>query len=73
MRGDKFKPLGMKGSKKLKEYFIDEKIERAERDKIPLICDQKGILWIVGHRLSELGRVTKITKRFLQLTISRRK
>ena len=71
--GDKFKPLGMKGSKKLKEYFIDEKIERAERDKIPLICDQEGILWIVGHRLSELGRVTKITKRFLQLTISRRK
>lgn len=71
--GDRFKPLGMKGSKKLKEYFIDQKIERSDRSKIPLICDQQGILWVVGHRLSEVGKVTGSTKKFLQVIISGRK
>ena len=63
----------MKGSKKLKEYFIDQKIERSDRGKIPLICDQQGILWVVGHRLSEVGKVTASTKKFLQVIISGRK
>lgn len=71
--GDRFKPLGMKGSKKLKEYFIDQKIERSDRGKIPLVCDQQGILWVVGHRLSEVGKVTASTKKFLQVIISGRK
>ena len=35
--GDVFSPIGLKGSKKLKEYFIDEKIPREERDSIPLM------------------------------------
>ncbi|MTI71258.1 MAG: tRNA lysidine(34) synthetase TilS [Firmicutes bacterium] len=69
--GDRFTPLGMKGSKKLKDFFIDEKIPRDKRDSIPLICDDNNIIWIVGFRISELYKVTEATKRFLKIKIDK--
>jgi tRNA(Ile)-lysidine synthase len=59
--GDTFHPLGMKGTKKLKKFFIDLKIPAIERDEIPLLCDEKGIIWVVGHRLSERVKVDEKT------------
>lgn len=67
--GDRFNPLGIKGSKKLKEFFIDSKIPRCQRDSIPLVCDRLGIIWAAGYRQSERGKVTAQTSRFLQLTL----
>ncbi|MBI5042342.1 MAG: tRNA lysidine(34) synthetase TilS, partial [Nitrospirae bacterium] len=47
--GDYFYPAGMKGRKKLKEFLIDHKIPRADRDKIPILIDKNNdILWIMG-------------------------
>ncbi|KAB3532377.1 tRNA lysidine(34) synthetase TilS [Alkaliphilus pronyensis] len=63
--GDRFWPLGMKGTKKLKDYFIDCKIDRHKRDRIPLICDDEEIIWVVGHRISDLYKITKDTTRIL--------
>ncbi|MGM0378693.1 MAG: tRNA lysidine(34) synthetase TilS [Bacillota bacterium] len=65
--GDSFKPLGMKGTKKLKDYFIDEKISRKERDKIKLVCDDKNIIWIVGYRMDRRYKITSDTKKALML------
>lgn len=65
--GDRFTPLGMCGSKKLKDFFIDEKIPRDERDRIPIIEDSKGIIWIVGYRISEEYKVNSNTSRVLVL------
>ena len=65
--GDRFRPLGMTGSKKLKDYFIDEKISRDLRDKIPLIMDDNNIIWIIGYRISDTYKVDKHTKRILRL------
>jgi tRNA(Ile)-lysidine synthase len=65
--GDRFIPLGMNGNKKIKDFFIDEKIPREERDKIPIIQDDENILWIVGYRMSELYKITKDTKKVLLL------
>jgi tRNA(Ile)-lysidine synthase len=50
--GDRFQPAGMKGgTKKLKDFFIDAKIPREEREKIPLlVTDQDEIIWVVGLR-----------------------
>lgn len=59
--GDTFHPLGMEGTKKLKKFFIDLKIPAIERDEIPLLCDEKGIIWVVGHRLSERVKVDEKT------------
>lgn len=63
--GDRFIPYGMKGSKKVKDYFIDEKIPKDERDKIPLLTDDENILWIVGYRSSELYKINSNTKKVL--------
>lgn len=67
--GDRFQPIGFKGSKKVKEFFIDEKVPRQVRDRIPIICDRQGIIWIGGYRQSEHGKTTDKTKKFLVLKI----
>jgi len=61
--GDKFQPMGMKGRKKLKKFFIDLKIPVERRDHIPLVCDESGIIWVVGHRLSERVKVDDTSRR----------
>jgi len=60
--GDRINPEGMKGTKKLKDYFIDEKIPREERDLIPMITEGQEIIWIVGKRYSEKYKITDDTK-----------
>ena len=57
----------MIGSKKLKSLFIDLKISKDKRDKIPLICFGDNIAWIVGYRISELFKVDKNTKNILAI------
>lgn len=65
--GDIFKPFKSKGTKKLKEYFIDNKIPRDSRDKIPLISSGSEIVWIIGHKMSDKFKVTENTKYILKL------
>ncbi len=48
--GDRFQPRGVGGTKKLKDWFIDAKLPRDERERIPLLTDGEGILWVVGKR-----------------------
>ncbi|MEA3423702.1 MAG: tRNA lysidine(34) synthetase TilS [Bacillota bacterium] len=68
--GDRFAPLGLKGkSKKLKKYFIDEKISREKRDKILIFEDSREIFWIGGYRLSDSYRVKNNTTRILKIKI----
>lgn len=56
--GDRFSPLGMAGTRKVQDVLVDAKVPREERDRIPLLCDRRGILWIAGLRAGEPGRVT---------------
>ena len=51
--------------KRLKDYFIEEKISRSERDQIPLVADGDHILWIVGHRISAAVKISDETKEVL--------
>ena len=53
--GDKMIPVGMSGTKKLKDLFIDEKIEKMERNRVPVILSKKTgkIIWVAGLRISE--------------------
>ena len=48
--GDRFYPYGSTGSKKLKDYFIDNKVPRAERDGKLLVTAGSNVLWIIGER-----------------------
>lgn len=67
--GDIFNPTGMKGTKKIKEYMIDTKIPRHERDYILFIATGNEIMGIVGGRGSEKFKVTNKTKNKLLLEI----
>ena len=65
--GDRFTPYGMKGSKKLKDFFIDSKVSRDQRDKVPLIVDDENIIWVVGYRVNDLCKLTNGTKNVLMI------
>lgn len=67
--GDKFSPIGLSGSKKLKDYFIDKKIPKDKRDDIPLLCDNEGILWIAGQTIDNRAKVTNLTKKIVELKV----
>jgi tRNA(Ile)-lysidine synthase len=50
--GDRFRPRGVPGTKKLQDWFVDAKLPRRFRDTFPLLVDGEGILWVVGRRRS---------------------
>jgi tRNA(Ile)-lysidine synthase len=59
--GDRFQPLGMSGSKKLQDFFIDEKIPRSRRGCLPLLVSGEEIIWLAGQRLSDSVKITSKT------------
>jgi len=65
--GDRFIPLGMNGSKKLKDFFIDEKIPKDKRDYIPIVENSGKIMWVVGYRISEEFKINSNTSKVLVL------
>jgi tRNA(Ile)-lysidine synthase len=70
-RGDRFRPLGLGGEKKLQDYLVDAKVPRDERDGVPLVCAAWGIAWVVGHRIDERARVREDTRTVLHLKFRR--
>ena len=52
-KGDWFIPSGMKGKKKLSDYFIDNKFSMIDKKKCLVLCSQEDIIWVVGHRVDE--------------------
>ncbi len=67
--GDRFQPLGLKGTKKLKDFLMDRKIPRQERDGLPLVTRGGDILWVVGLDIHDGFKVTGETRRVLHLQI----
>ncbi len=68
-QGDRFIPFGMKGSKLLSDYFIDNKIDRFTKENTWLLLSGKTIIWIIGHRASEDFRVQKDCSRIMKLWV----
>lgn len=66
--GDRFDPLGMDGqSMPLADFFRGRNVGREHRTRVPLVCDQTGIIWVVGHRIADRVKLTKKTGRTLGL------
>lgn len=57
--------------KSVKDYMVAARIPRQERNRIPLIADGEHVLWIVGYRISENYKISKNTKRILQVQLKR--
>ncbi|NLK94597.1 MAG: tRNA lysidine(34) synthetase TilS [Clostridiales bacterium] len=70
--GDKMIPLGMTGSKKLKDIFINMKIPQEMRDYIPIIEFDGEIAWAVGVKISDKFKVTKDTEQLLRISVKRK-
>ncbi len=69
-KGDRFQPLGMEGSKKIKDFFIDKKIPFYKRENIPLIVDNKNrIVWIAGLRMDDRFKITDTTNEIIKLKL----
>lgn len=68
--GDRFKPLGMDGTKKLSDLLVDEKVPRRKRASVPVVRDGSRVVWVAGMRMDDGYKVTETTKRAVLLTWS---
>ena len=67
--GDRFLPLGMGGTKKLKDFFIDAKVPKGSRGLIPIVRNKMGIVWVAGYRIDERFKVSKDTGQVLRIEL----
>lgn len=63
--GDRFRPIGLKGSKLLSDYFIDKKFSRFEKEEIWLLLSQNEIVWVIGYQIADAFKISEKTKNIL--------
>lgn len=66
-QGDRFTPLGMHGTMKLKEFFINNKVSPDKRSRTPVVESGGRIIWIAGMRIDERVKITDSTKNILKV------
>ena len=70
--GDRFHPLGMKGSKLLSDFFVDQKFTEWQKHNVYLLISADGtVLWVVGQRIDDRYKVTSETKSVLRCETKR--
>ncbi|GGD99679.1 tRNA lysidine(34) synthetase TilS [Paenibacillus nasutitermitis] len=66
--GDRMQVLGLNGTKKVQNMFVDDRIAPSQRNTLPLLVDAEGrILWIPGVRRSRFAQVTGASQRVLRI------
>ncbi|MFH1680594.1 MAG: tRNA lysidine(34) synthetase TilS [Candidatus Eisenbacteria bacterium] len=65
--GDRFRPFGSPGERKLQDLLVDRKIPRSERSRIPLLADSEGILWVVGIAIADRAKISASTTSILEV------
>jgi len=68
--GDSFQPLGMKGTKKLSDFFVNQKYTLFQKEEQWLLTSNNEIVWIVGKRIDDRFKVTETTKQTLILKLN---
>jgi len=71
--GDRFRPLGMRGTKSVADFLVDTKVPRCDRDEVMLLTSGNKIAWVVGYRMSEDFKVTSKTRRILKIEVKKNK
>jgi len=66
-KGDFFIPLGMKGKKKLSDFFVDIKLSTLEKEEIWILESNNKICWIVGKRQDNRSKITNNTTKFFKI------
>lgn len=68
--GDRLRPFGAAGTKKVKDLLIEARIPVERRDYLPLVCDQKAILWIPTVRRGCSAPLAVETRRVVRLSLT---
>ena len=68
--GDRFVPLGMKGSKLLSDYYTDRKMDRTAR-QTPVVCDGAGPVFLPGGTVADRVKIDDGTKRILHIIFTK--
>ncbi len=68
--GDRFVPLGMRGHKKIKDFFVDRKIPSHVRRRLPLLCQGKDPIWVCGLRIDDRFKVRPETEKVVRVSLS---
>ncbi|MFA5817164.1 MAG: tRNA lysidine(34) synthetase TilS [Bacteroidales bacterium] len=68
-KGDYFYPLGMDHSKKVSDFFIDQKVNRIDKNRSWILASGEQIVWILGYRIDQRFRVTDETREILEIKI----
>ena len=69
--GDTFRPIGMKGNKKLSDFFTDQKLSVFEKEEVWIVCDDEHIVWVAGHRMDDRYKITADSRTILELTLQK--
>ncbi len=67
--GDKFKPLGVNGFKKLSDFFTDQKLNQFEKEDVWLLLNKNDIVWVIGYRIDDRYKINEQTKKILKLKL----
>lgn len=67
--GDAFQPIGMKGKKKISDFFIDKKFSIQEKENTWLLWSGNKIIWVVGHRMDDRVKITENTTKIYRLEL----
>lgn len=66
--GDKFRPFGMKGFKKLSDFFKDQKLSLFDKEAVWILANKEQIIWIIGYRMDDRCRIGEHEKRLVKMT-----
>ena len=69
--GDRLRPLGLGGEKKVQDVLVDAKVRVRERDGVPMVCASWGIAWVAGHCLEERAAVQSATEAVIHVRLER--
>lgn len=69
-KGDYFYPFGMKGKKKLSDFFKDKKLSIPEKENSWLLCSGEKIVWVINKRADNRFAITSPDQKILKITYS---
>ncbi len=70
--GDAFVPLGMKRTKKVSDFLIDERIPVSDKNRVTVLASADEIVWLAGYRVDDRFKVTRETEMVLALKLESR-
>jgi tRNA(Ile)-lysidine synthase len=71
-QGDRFIPFGMKGSKLVSDYLIDEKVPLLEKQKVLVLCSGEEIVWLMNYRVSSIAAINNESDNILVISYSQK-